>query len=156
MKEQYFYLDSTPSHSYMRMLYKYPQAEFPYRQLLEENQKRGREQGELELVDLGVFQENRYFDVFIEYAKSDWEDILIRITAHNRGPEAAELHVLPTLWFRNTWSLGEGFAAADSAQGRGHADGGLRGGRALAIWQEMAVGRGQTGNAVYRKRNELR
>ncbi|MGB7439382.1 MAG: hypothetical protein WBR26_16005 [Candidatus Acidiferrum sp.] len=107
VKEQYFYLDSTPTHSYMRMLYKYPQAEFPYRQLLEENQKRGRMQPEFELLDTGVFQENRYFDVFVEYAKSDWEDILIRITAHNRGPESAVLHLLPTLWFRNTWSWGE-------------------------------------------------
>jgi hypothetical protein len=107
VKEQYFYLDSTPTHSYMRMLYKYPQAEFPYRQLIEENQKRGRGSTEFELVDTGVFNENRYFDVVIEYAKSDSEDILIRITAHNRGPEAADLHLLPTLWFRNTWSWGK-------------------------------------------------
>jgi hypothetical protein len=107
VKEQYFYLDSTPTHSYMRMLYKYPQAEFPYRLLLEENQKRGRSQPELELLDTGVFNENRYFDVFIEYAKCDSEDMLIRITACNRGPEPAELHLLPTLWFRNTWSWGK-------------------------------------------------
>ncbi|MGB2667804.1 MAG: hypothetical protein WAK48_27660, partial [Candidatus Acidiferrum sp.] len=107
VKEQYFYLDSTPTHSYMRMLYKYPQAEFPYRQLLEENQKRGRSGPEYELLDTGVFEESRYFDVFIEYAKSDWEDILIKITAYNRGPEAAALHLLPTLWFRNTWSWGK-------------------------------------------------
>ena len=107
VKEQYFYLDSTPTHSYMRMLYKYPQAEFPYRQLLEENRKRGRSEPEYELLDTGVFQESRYFDVFIEYAKSDWEDILIKITAYNRGPEAAVLHLLPTLWFRNTWSWGK-------------------------------------------------
>ncbi|HTZ49088.1 MAG TPA: glucosidase [Verrucomicrobiae bacterium] len=107
VKEQYFYLDSTPTHSYMRMLYKYPQAEFPYGPLVEENQKRGRGEPEFELLDTGVFHENRYFDVFVEYAKSDWEDILIRVTAHNRGPEAAELHLLPTLWFRNTWSWGK-------------------------------------------------
>jgi hypothetical protein len=107
VKEQYFYLDSTPTHSYMRMLYKYPQAEFPYRQLVEENQKRRRAGAEFELLDTGVFSENRYFDVFIDYAKSDAEDILIRITAHNRGPEAADLHLLPTLWFRNTWSWGK-------------------------------------------------
>jgi mannosylglycerate hydrolase MGH1-like protein len=107
VKEQYFYLDSTPTHSYMRMLYKYPQAEFPYRQLVEENQKRGRGNPEFELLDTGVFNENRYFDVFIEYAKSDCEDILVRITAHNRGPEAAEIHLLPTLWFRNTWAWGK-------------------------------------------------
>ena len=107
VKEQYFYLDCTPTHSYMRMLYKYPHAEFPYRQLLEETQRRGRSQPEYELLDTGVFHESRYFDVFIEYAKSDWEDILIKITAYNRGPASADLHVLPTLWFRNTWSWGK-------------------------------------------------
>jgi hypothetical protein len=107
VKEQYFYLDSTPTHSYMQMLYKYPQAEFPYLQLLQENQNRGRTKPEFELMDTGVFRENRYFDVFIEYAKSDWEEVLIRITAHNRGQEPAELHLLPTLWFRNTWSWGK-------------------------------------------------
>ncbi len=107
VKEQYFYLDCTPTHSYMRMLYKYPHAEFPYRQLLEETQRRGRGQPEYELLDTGVFHESRYFDVFIEYAKSDWEDILIKITAYNRGPASADLHVLPTLWFRNTWSWGK-------------------------------------------------
>ena len=106
VKEQYFYLDSTPTHSYMRMLYKYPQAEFPYTQLVEENRKRGKEQPEFELLDTGVFAENRYFDVFVEYAKADAEDILIRITAVNRGPDAATLHLLPSLWFRNTWSWG--------------------------------------------------
>jgi len=106
VKEQYFYLDSTPTHSYMRMLYKYPQAEFPYSQLLDENQRRGRSAAEFELIDTGVFNEGRYFDVFVEYAKCCEEDILIRITAANRGPEAATLHVLPSLWFRNTWSWG--------------------------------------------------
>jgi hypothetical protein len=106
VKEQYFYLDSTPTHSYMRMLYKYPQAEFPYAQLVEENRRRGKEQPEYELLDTGVFAENRYFDVFVEYAKADVEDILIRITTVNRGPEAATLHLLPSLWFRNTWSWG--------------------------------------------------
>jgi len=107
VKECYFYLDSTPTHSYMRMLYKYPQAEFPYRWLVEENGKRGRANPEFELLDTGVFQDNRYFDVFVEYAKADVEDILIRITAFNRGPEAAPLHLLPTLWYRNTWSWGK-------------------------------------------------
>jgi hypothetical protein len=106
VKEQYFYLDSTPTHSYMRMLYKYPHAAFPYAQLVEENRKRGKERPEFELLDTGVFAENRYFDVFVEYAKADVEDILIRITAVNRGPEAAILHLLPSLWFRNTWSWG--------------------------------------------------
>jgi len=107
VKEQYFYLDSTPTHSYMRMLYKYPQAEFPYAWLLEENRRRSKEQPEFELLDTGVFEENRYFDVFVEYAKADVEDILIRITAVNRGPQSAELQLLPSLWFRNTWSWGK-------------------------------------------------
>jgi hypothetical protein len=107
VKEYYFYQDSTPTHSYMRMLYKYPQAEFPYTRLVEENRRRGREEPEFELLDTGVFAEDRYFDVFIEYAKADVEDILIKITAVNRGPEAATLHLLPSLWFRNTWSWGK-------------------------------------------------
>ncbi|MGC1613949.1 MAG: hypothetical protein WA736_04630 [Candidatus Acidiferrum sp.] len=107
VKEYYFYQDSTPTHSYMRMLYKYPQAEFPYANLVAENRKRSREQPEYELLDTGVFSEDRYFDVFIEYAKADVEDILIKITAVNRGPEAATLHLLPSLWFRNTWSWGK-------------------------------------------------
>src|SRR2546429_600680 len=107
VKECYFYLDSTPTHSYMRMLYKYPQVEFPYQQLVEENRRRGRGQPEFELLDTGVFSENRYFDVVVEYAKADVEDILIRITAVNRGPEMAALHLLPQFWFRNTWSWGK-------------------------------------------------
>jgi len=107
VKEQYFYLDSTPTHTYMRMLYKYPQVEFPYAWLLEENRHRSKEQPEFELLDTGVFEENRYFDVFVEYAKADVEDILIRSTAVNRGPQSAELHLLPSLWFRNTWSWGK-------------------------------------------------
>ncbi len=106
VKEYYFYLDSTPTHSYMKMLYKYPQAEFPYARLVDENRRRSKHEPEFELLDTGVFDDNRYFDVFVEYAKAASEDILIRITAHNRGPEAAELHLLPTIWFRNTWSWG--------------------------------------------------
>src|SRR6516162_875879 len=106
-KECYFYLDSTPTHSYMKYLYKYPQTEFPYHQLVEENRRRGRNQPEFELLDTGVFNENRYFDVFVEYAKVDTEDILIKITVANRGPEAANLRLLPTVWFRNTWSWGD-------------------------------------------------
>ena len=104
VKEYYFYLDSTPSHSYMKYLYKYPQAAYPYADLVETNCRRNRNEMEYELLDTGVFNEDRYFDVFVEYAKAGPEDILIRITAANRGPEAAELHVLPTLWFRNDWS----------------------------------------------------
>jgi hypothetical protein len=104
VKEYYFYLDSTPSHSYMKYLYKYPQAEFPYAQLSEENRRRGKDKAEFELLDTGVFDQDRYFDVFVEYAKGDVEDILIKITATNRGSEAAPLRLLPTIWFRNTWS----------------------------------------------------
>jgi hypothetical protein len=106
VKEYYFYLDSTPTHSYMKFLYKYPQAAFPYQQLVEENRKRTKLNPEFELMDTGVFNENRYFDVFMEYAKASPEDILIKITAWNRGPEEAPLDLLPTLWFRNIWSWG--------------------------------------------------
>jgi hypothetical protein len=108
VKEYYFYLDSTPTHSYMKYLYKYPQLEFPYRDLVEKNRSRSREDLEYELLDTGIFDDDRYFDVFVEYAKADTEDILVRITVHNRGPETAELHLLPTLWFRNTWSWEQG------------------------------------------------
>jgi hypothetical protein len=121
VKELYYYLDSTPTHSYMKMLYKYPQGEFPYEQLLEENKKRGRGEMEFELLDTGIFDENRYFDVFVEYAKADAHDILIRITAANRGPEDAKLTLLPTLWFRNTWSwngIDEGKSLELTAPGR--------------------------------------
>jgi hypothetical protein len=104
VKEYYFYLDSTPTHSYMRYLYKYPHAAYPYGQLIENNRARGRGDLEYELLDTGVFDEGRYFDVFVEYAKASPEDVLVRIRAHNRGPEAAALHLLPTLWFRNEWS----------------------------------------------------
>ncbi|HEV3467690.1 MAG TPA: hypothetical protein VG148_00100 [Pyrinomonadaceae bacterium] len=110
VKEYYFYLDSTPTHSYMKYLYKYPQGEFPYARLVEENRRRGRGGAEYELLDTGVFDGDRYFDVFVEYAKAGPEDILVRITAFNRGPDAAELHLLPTLWFRNTWSWKQGAA----------------------------------------------
>src|SRR5438093_412841 len=104
VKEYYVYLDSTPTHSYMKYLYKYPQAAFPYSQLVETSRRRSRTEFEYELLDTGVFDQDRYFDVFVEYAKESPEDILIQITVYNRGPEAAELHVLPTLWFRNQWS----------------------------------------------------
>ena len=104
VKEYYFYLDSTPTHSYMKYLYKYPQAAYPYADLLETNRQRSRNDMEYELLDTGVFEDDRYFDVFVEYAKAGPEDILVRITAANRGPDAAEIHLLPTLWFRNDWS----------------------------------------------------
>ena len=106
VKEYYFYLDSTPTHSYMKFLYKYPQAQFPYGRLVEENRQRGKRELEYELIDTGIFDDDRYFDVFIEYAKAGADDILVRIEAINRGPEAAPLHLLPTVWFRNTWSWG--------------------------------------------------
>ena len=107
VKEYYFYLDSTPTHSYMKYLYKYPQREFPYQQLAEENRRRDKSSGEFELIDTGVFDDNRYFDVIVEYAKADVEDILIRITVANRSADAATVNLLPTVWFRNTWSWGQ-------------------------------------------------
>jgi hypothetical protein len=104
VKEVYYYLDSTPTHSYLKGLYKYPQAEFPYTRLLEENRRRGKNEPEFEIEETGVFKDDRYFDVTAEYAKNDVDDILIRVTVVNRGPEAADIQVLPTLWFRNTWT----------------------------------------------------
>jgi hypothetical protein len=122
VKEYYFYLDSTPTHSYMKYLYRYPQQEFPYAWLAEENKRRDKKDFEFELVETGIFSGDRYFDVFVEYAKAAPDDILIRICAHNRGPEIATLHLLPTLWFRNTWSWGReewrpGLARAESLSG---------------------------------------
>jgi hypothetical protein len=107
VKECYFYVDSTPTHSYCKALYKYPQAEYPYQPLVEENARRTRLDPEFELVDTGIFDESRYFDVIAEYAKAAPDDILIRLTIGNRGPEAVRLHLLPTLWFRNSWSWGD-------------------------------------------------
>jgi hypothetical protein len=107
VKEYYFYVDSTPTHSYMKYLYKYPQREFPYRDLLETNRRRTKEELEYELLDTGIFDDDRYLDVFLEYAKAGPDDILIRVSVHNRGKEAARLQLLPTLWFRNTWSWGD-------------------------------------------------
>src|SRR6185295_5355549 len=106
VKEYYFYLDSTPTHSYMRYLYKYPQAEFPYSLLVQENRARDRSAPELDLLDTGIFDQDRYFDVFVEYAKGDPEDILIRLSVINRGPDPAPLQLLPTIWFRNRWTWG--------------------------------------------------
>ncbi|HEY3098030.1 MAG TPA: glucosidase, partial [Methylomirabilota bacterium] len=106
VKEYYFYIDNTPTHSYMKYLYKYPQREFPYRDLVDTSSRRARTDFEYELLDTGVFEGSRYFDVFVEYAKAAPEDLLVRITVHNRGSRSAPLHVLPTLWFRNTWSWG--------------------------------------------------
>jgi hypothetical protein len=108
VKEYYFYLDSTPTHSYMKYLYKYPQRAYPYAELVETNRHRSRNDLEFELLDTGVFDDDRYFDVFVEYAKAGPDDVLIRVSTFNRGPDAATLHILPTLWFRNTWSWGDG------------------------------------------------
>ena len=107
VKELYYFLDNTPTHSYMKMLYKYPQSSFPYDRIVRENGGRSRQEPEFELVDTGVFDENRYFDLFVEYAKAGPRDLLIRITAHNRGPDAQTLHLLPQIWFRNIWSWSE-------------------------------------------------
>ena len=122
VKEYYFYLDSTPTHSYMKFLYKYPQSEFPYTWLVEENRRRSKRDPEFELMDTGVFDQDYYFDVFVEYAKANAEDILITITAHNRGPEKAELHILPTLWFRNIWSWNDQAAQPSLARVLGSHD----------------------------------
>src|SRR6516225_10171520 len=108
VKEVYYYLDATPTYSYARMLYKYPHTAFPYEWLVDENGRRGRLKPEFELIDTGVFDDDRYFDVFVEYAKAGPEDVLMLVTVHNRGPDAASVHVLPTLWFRNTWSWSAG------------------------------------------------
>jgi len=110
VKEYYYYLDSTPTHSYMKYLYKYPQAAYPYGDLVDTNKQRGRDAGEYELIDTGVFDGDRYFDVFVEYAKAGPEDVLVRVSVANRGPAPATLHLLPTVWFRNTWSWAEGAA----------------------------------------------
>jgi len=115
VKELYYYLDATPTHSYLKMLYKYPQREFPYAQLVEENRRRGRDRPEFELLDTGIFDDNRYFDVFVEYAKAGADDLLMQVTVFNRGLEAASLHILPQLWFRNTWSWNTDAAKPDIA-----------------------------------------
>jgi hypothetical protein len=119
VKEYYWFLDNVPSHSLMRFLYKYPQAAFPYQQLIDENHRRGRDADEFELIDTGVFDEERYFDVQVEYAKAGAEDLLIEIRITNRGPAAADLHLLPTLWFRNTWAWGYDDRVPSLNAGRG-------------------------------------
>ena len=123
VKEYFFYLDNTPTHSYMKYLYKYPHRAYPYEQLLEENRRRTRQDREFELVDTGIFDEGRYFDVVVEYAKAKAEDMLVRITATNRGPEAAKLQLLPTLWFRNTWSWGRDLRRPLAQRGPERSDG---------------------------------
>ena len=115
VKECYYYVDATPTSSYSKMLYKYPQAAFPYEDLITANRERGRSDAEYELLDTGIFDDDRYFDVVVEYAKAAPEDVLMQITVHNRGPENAELHVLPSLWFRHTWSWGGSAPATRTA-----------------------------------------
>src|SRR5437762_4482991 len=128
VKEIYYYLDATPTHSYLKMLYKYPQREFPYAWLVEENRRRGKDQPEFELLDTAIFDDDRYFDVFVEYAKASPDDILMLVTVHNRGPEEATIHLLPQLWFRNTWSWKNGAAKpeltakADGSISANHSD----------------------------------
>ncbi|MGH7849611.1 MAG: MGH1-like glycoside hydrolase domain-containing protein [Thermodesulfobacteriota bacterium] len=139
VKEYYYYLDNTPSHSYMKYLYKYPQEAFPYSKLVDENKRRDKHDLEYELIDTGVFDDNRYFDILIEYSKASSDDVLIKITAVNRGPESAPLHLLPTLWFRNTWSWNGGAkpslntAGSDKARNRVDADHPTLGNRWLYI-----------------------
>ncbi|MFM7815836.1 MAG: glucosidase, partial [Verrucomicrobiota bacterium] len=116
VKELYYYLDATPTHSYLKYLYKYPQRAFPYAQLVDENRRRAKEAPEYELLDTGIFEDDRYFDVFVEYAKASVDDILMRVTVHNRGAEAATLHVLPQLWCRNIWSWRKGIAKPELRQ----------------------------------------
>ena len=129
VKEYYYYLDSTPTHSYMKALYKYPQSEFPYGWIVDENRRRNVHNPEFELSDTGVFNTGKYWDVFAEYAKSSPKDILIRITVANRGPDPARLHLLPTLWYRNTWEWGskdDGYQSKKpemKSMGEGHVQG---------------------------------
>ena len=151
VKEYYFYVDSTPTHSYMKYLYKYPQREFPYGDLVETNRRRSREELEYELVDTGIFDDDRYFDVFVEYAKAGPDDILIRVSVHNRGPEAARLHLLPTLWFRNTWSWGDDDPKPVLREAR-RRDRGV----ASRTGRLHAVVRRRAGAAVHRERDEQR
>jgi hypothetical protein len=141
VKEYYFYLDSTPTHSYMKMLYKYPQRAFPYAELVETNRRRGRHEPEYELLDTGIFAEDRYFDVLVEYAKATPQDILVRISATNHGPEAAELHLLPTLYFRNTWSWGDTHDGADIKPVLRRADGSGNGNGETIVAEHPTLGR---------------
>ena len=149
VKEYYFYVDATPTHSYMKYLYKYPQREFPYRDLVETNQRRSRQELEYELIDTGIFDDDRYFDVFLEYAKGGPDDILIRVTVHNRGPEAARLHLLPTLWFRNTWSWKAGSPKPNLRE----ADGAIRASHP-ELGDYTLTCDGAPGASVHRKRDQ--
>ncbi len=153
VKEQYFYLDSTPTHSYMKYLYKYPQAEFPYHQLVEENRRRDKRQPEFELMDTGVFNEDRYFDVVVEYAKAGVDDVLIKMSVTNRGPAVASLHLLPTVWFRNTWSWGSKDRPPRASPCPPLAESRHRTGTP-AVWNALAPLRRLSGPAVYGKSHQ--
>ena len=157
VKEYYFYLDNTPTHSYMKFLYKYPQDEFPYERLKNENLRRDKSQPEFELIDTGIFDEDKYFDVFVEYAKADAEDICIKITAVNRSDEAAPLHILPTVWFRNTWVLDEN--AEKPHLEKAEIDGGKSFRHSTCTKRNSAIMqldlRRRVGAVFFRKRNEL-
>ena len=138
VKEYYFYLDSTPTHSYMKYLYKYPQVEYPYVDLIQTNRRRGRHDMEYELLETGVFDQDRYFDVFVEYAKHAAEDLLVQISVVNRGPEPATIHLLPSLWFRNTWTWWPGTPKPSLKQLTAK-DG----------WKVIAASHAQLGEAVF-------
>jgi hypothetical protein len=153
VREYYYYLDSTPTHSYMKYLYKYPQNEFPYLDLINANRGRGRLDPEYELIDTGIFNEDRYFDVLVEYAKASPTDVLIEIGICNRAADEAVIHVLPTLWFRNTWTCGAAKAVAERrvpGRRRRH-----RCDRSDA-WQLFPLLRGTSAAAVHRERDEQR
>ena len=156
VKEYYYYLDATPTSSYLQFLYKYPQADYPYDQLVEENGKRTRHDPEYELIDTGVFAENRYFDIFVEYAKATSEDILIRITAWNRGPEPARLHLLPTLWFRNRWDWGDTYTTPQVARVGGIEDAELFELNEFHYGKRWLLIEGASRAALHRERNEHR
>ena len=154
VKEYWFYLDSTPTHSYLKCQYKYPQRAFPYEDLVATNARRGKQDMEYELLDTGIFDEDRYFDVIVEYAKGAHDDILMLVTAHNRGPDAATLHLLPTLWFRNTWSWGDEVSKPTLTAADGGA-GSRRGARLPPRAGRVAAARGRVGRAaVLRERDE--
>ena len=156
VKEYWFYLDSTPTHSYMRCQYKYPQRAFPYEDLVSTNGRRGKHDIEYELLDTGIFDEDRYFDVVVEYAKAAPDDILMVVTAHNRGPDAATLHLLPTLWFRNTWSWGDDVPRPELHGVNDEAGLSVAASLAPRPWR-LAAARGRFGRApVLRERDEQR
>ncbi len=152
VKELYYYLDATPSHSYLKMLYKYPQAEFPYARLVEENRRRGADQPEFELLDTGLFDEDRYFDVFVEYAKAGPDDILMLVTVHNRGPEAAKLTLLPQLVFSAT--PGRGNPTGQSPQTLRRTTAASRSNMCNSVNLRLRIATAKSDTAILRERNQ--